>query len=173
MPLNISILSETADAITINDAKNIDLDIYNDISWNDFIELFYNRNMFYPNIINSDFSSLLLLKNHTIDDVSFNLLNQVIECYEKQIGIEESCWDPTKKMCLIKNLINLESITDFKGCCFKKSLRLNELRKIIDYEVTTNSIENFIAIIPIRIISSTEEICDIIFNVRFNVVELP
>ena len=173
MTLNISILSESASAITINDSKTVDLDIYGtDISWNDFVELFYDRNFFYPNDTHSTYSDALVLINHNLNGISFNLLTEVKKCYENEIEVEEACWDPTKHMCLIKDLVCLESLNDFKNCSFKKSLKLSELKKILEYEILVNGITEFVAIIPIKIISCTQELKDIVFNLRFNVVGL-
>lgn len=173
MPLNVSILSHGANAVSINDAKVVDLDMHaNDISWSDFIDLFYDRGYFYPNDNHVTYSGVLELENHKLNGTKFNLLSEVIKCYENELEVEESCWDPLKKMCLVKDLVCLESLNDFKNCSFKKSLKLSELKKILEYEIAVNSIDSFVAIIPLKIVSGTQELKDIVFNVRFNIVGL-
>jgi hypothetical protein len=166
-------LSHGANAVSINDAKVVDLDMYaTDISWSNFVDLFYDRGYFYPNDKDATFSDALVLENHKLNDVSFNLLAEVIKCYENELEVEESCWDPLKKMCLVKDLVCLESLNDFKNCSFKKSLKLSELKKLLEYEISVNSIDSFVAVIPLKIISGTQELKDVVFNVRFNVVGL-
>lgn len=169
MSFNISIINEKVNSISINNAKVIDLDLYKEtLSLSEFKSLFYNQNNFYPNKLDKK-SSALFLRNHTINNLPFNLALQVITSYEEDLNIEEGCWDSIKKMCLIKKLISKESLNDFKTCYLKNSLKYSELEKILDYEVSINCYTNFIAVIPIRIISGTKELKDIIFNMRFNV----
>lgn len=175
MSLNISIINHNVGSISILDSKIkiIDLDLYErDLSLVEFKSLFYDNNYDYfrPNKFDKN-ADVLVLKNHTLDDISFNLLYQVIECYENELNIEETCWDPLKKMNLIKNLISLETLYDFKKC-FNKALKYSEIKKIIEHEKILNNIYNFIAVIPIQIISGTQELSDIIFNLRINIVDL-
>lgn len=172
MPLDVTILSHEASAISVNDAKVVDLDVYaTDLTLSEFKSLFYDRDYFYPNDKDTNKAALELV-NHKLNDTSFNLLAEVMKCYENELELEQSCWDPLKKMCLIKDLVCMESLNDFKNCSFKKSLKYSELEKILAYEQSVNNISSFTAVVPLRIISGTQELKDIVFNVRFNVNNL-
>lgn len=172
MSLNISIINHKVDPISINNAKIIDLDLYKKcFTLSEFKSLFYTGNNFFPNKLD-DNNSALFFKNHTIHNKPFNLTLQVIKSYEEDLNIQENCWDPLKKMCLIKDLICKTSLLDFKICYLKNSLKCDELKKIIDYELSINCQTNFIAVIPIKIISCTKELRDIIFNMRFIISDL-
>ena len=84
MPLNVTILSHEASAISVNDAKVVDLDVYaTDLSLSEFKSLFYDRDYFYPNDNDSN-KAALQLENHKLNDVSFNLLSEVMKCYENE-----------------------------------------------------------------------------------------
>jgi hypothetical protein len=172
MPLTVTILSHEASAISVNDAKVVDLDVYaTDLSLSEFKSLFYDRDYFYPNDNDAN-ATALSLASHKLNGEKFNLLAEVMKCYENELELEQSCWDPLKKMCLVKDLVGMESLNDFKNCSFKKSLKYTELKKIIDYEKELNSITSFTAVVPLRIISGTQELKDIVFNVRFNIDDL-